>query len=413
MKPQRIVIIGTGQGAFQLAASLRQENFEGSILLIGDEPGLPYQRPPLSKTYLEDGNITSLQLRPAAFYQRNNIDIMTETRVLKIDRQRQQVFTDNTKYSEYIEYEHLIIATGTRNVIPRINKLHLKGIFALRTQQDAENIRQFIQSPREIIIIGGGFIGLEFAAVARLNGHNVTVIEAGKRLMSRAVSKEISAQFLAYHQAMAVKFVFNECASEIIDDGYGVAHGVKLQSGTILNANMVIIAAGVVPNSELAKAAGLTVDNGVVVDEFLQSSDPFISSLGDCASFPEPQTGRQIRLESVQAATDHAKAIAKKLVGKPIAYQAVPWFWSNQGQLKLQIVGLTSDADDYHVIFDQDKNQNRVICFKEQQFLGIETVNATKEHMQGRKLLAMSRTLNKPDFENARYDLQSLLDKPV
>lgn len=413
MKPHRIVIIGTGQGAFQLAASLRQEKFEGSILLIGDEPGLPYQRPPLSKTYLEDGNITSLQLRPAAFYERNNIDIMTETRVLKIDRQRQQVFTDNTKYSEYVEYDHLIIATGTCNVIPRINKLHLEGIFALRTLVHAENIRQFIQTPREIITIGGGFIGLEFAAVARLNGHNVTVIEAGNRLMSRSVSEEISAQFLAYHQAMGVNFVFREFASEIIDDGYGVAHGVKLQSGTILDASMVIIAAGVVPNSELAEAAGLTVDNGVVVDEFLQTSDPLISSLGDCASFPEPLTGRQIRIESVQAATDHAKAIAKKLVGKPSAYQAVPWFWSNQGQLKLQIVGLTSEADDYHVIFDQDKNKKSVVCFKEQRFIGIETVNAPKEHMQGRKLLAMSRTLSKSNFENAHYDLKLLLDQPA
>ena len=290
---QRIVIIGAGQGGLQAAMSLRQEGFTGAITLIGAEPGLPYQRPPLSKAYLKDGDGARLDLRPAAFFDKSEITLVSGVRAERVDREGREVHAGGTVYP----YDHLILATGTRNLRPSIPGL--ERALDLRTLEDAARLRGELERPRRIAIIGGGFIGLEFAAVARAAGHEVTVAEAAPRLMARVLSPDLSARFLSLHEGMGTRILLGQPVHAV------TAGGVTLADGSGLAADLVILAAGVMPNVELAADAGLDVANGVAVDAQLLTSDPAISALGDCASFPDPVTGERIRLESVQAATDH------------------------------------------------------------------------------------------------------------
>ena len=408
MTYENIVIIGTGQGAFQLATSLRQKKFEGNILLIGEEKGLPYQRPPLSKAYLKDGNEKHLELRPETYFYRNKIDLLSGTRVSKIDTEQKSIQLEK---GEVIKYDHLILATGTRNLKPRIENLDLSSVFELRTKQDADKIRNFMKKSRNILIIGGGFIGLEFAAVANLAGHSTIIIEANQRLMERAVSPATSKLFARYHRDQGAEIFLGKFVVKIINDGNGNACGVELNDGQIINADMILVAAGVVPNVELAVETNIETKNGIVVDSTMLTSDPNVSALGDCANFPEPLTKTHQRLESVQAATDHARTIASRLTGSQLSYDKIPWFWSTQGDLKLQIVGLSNITDNYHVFLFSSNDKFCVFCFKDKILVAIETVNSPKEHMQGRKLLAFKFKITKNELEDVNYDLSKIIDK--
>ncbi|MCI4663943.1 MAG: FAD-dependent oxidoreductase [Neomegalonema sp.] len=404
MSIERVVIVGAGQGGFQAAASLRQEKFDGAITLIGDERGLPYQRPPLSKAYLKDGDAAKLALRPAAFYETNAITYVDGVKVARIDRKAQVAHAEN---GATFPYDHLIIATGSRNRVPPIENLGLDGVLTLRTLADAEFLRRRAPTIKHAIVVGGGFIGLEFAAVARAQGIEVTLIEGMDRLMARAVSPAISDHFKAAHEQWGARLVFGQFVSALLNDGEGRVAGVRLANGAELPADAVLVAAGVQPNDELAADAGLAVQNGVVVDAFLRSSDPMISALGDCCAFPEPLTGAQVRLESVQAATDHARTIAKRLTGAPAPYSAAPWFWSDQGDRKLQIAGLGGGADSCEVREFGD-SKLAVYCFKDDRLICVETVNAAAEHMSGRKILNAGTRVTRDDLEQCDYDLRSL-----
>ena len=402
MGEQRVVIIGAGQGGFQAAASLRQDAFSGAITLIGDEPGLPYQRPPLSKAYLKDGDAARLALRPEKFYADNQIDYRAGVRAAQIDRSAGAVIA---AAGEAVPYDHLILATGSRNRTPPIENLALNNVFALRTLADAEALRARMPSVRHAIIIGGGFIGLEFAAVARGFDVKTTVIEGAERLMARAVSPQISAFFRTAHEQMGATLDFGRFASALL--GEGAVAGVRLSDGAEIEGDMVVVAAGVEPNVELAAAAGLSIDNGVAVDALLLTSDPAISALGDCCSFPEPTRGERVRLESVQAATDHARAISKRLTGAPAPYAAVPWFWSDQGAFKLQIAGLGTGADAFETRQSGD-DALTVHAFAQDRLISIETVNAPGDHMAGRKLLGSGRALSRAQLQAADWDLRAL-----
>lgn len=404
MTQKGVVIVGAGQGGFQMAASLRQDKYKGAITLIGDELGLPYQRPPLSKAYLKDGNADRLALRPDSFYERNDITLLDNTRVVAIDRALKSI---ETSTGARYEYDHLVLATGTRNAVPPIKNLDLDGVHVMRTLTDAGAVREALPDASHAIVVGGGFIGLEFAAVARASGLQVTVVEGADRLMARAVSPAISTVFQDAHNAVGTQLVLNQFVTDILDDGQGRVQGIKLADGREVAGDMVLVAAGVVPNISLAQDAGLGTDNGIVVDRYLCTNDPAISALGDCAAFPDPVSGRSIRLESVQAATDHARTISKRLLGTATAYAAVPWFWSDQGLLKLQIAGLTTGTDEQVIRIDEGKTA--VFCFKDGILLGVETVNAPAYHMSGRKVLAQAGKVSKKDLENAGYDLKSLL----
>ena len=368
----RIVIIGAGQGGLQAAINLRMEGFAGSIVLIGAEEQLPYQRPPLSKAYLKDGDALKLQLRPATFFERKDITLHTGVHVDRIDRANRLVWAGKTSFA----YDHLILATGTRNLRPAIPGIH--HALDLRTLTDAQVLREVLKTPCRSVVIGGGFIGLEFAAVARSLGHDVCVAEAAPRLMSRAVSPEMSERFLKKHREMGTIIHLGNPVCSVTDEG------IVLADGSALAGDVVLLAAGVTPNIELAAAAGLQVDNGVVVNEYLLTNDDSISAMGDCAVFPNPATGLPVRLECVQAATDHAKSIASRLVGNNmIPYTAVPWFWSDQADWKLQIAGLSSPKDDSVV-----REDGTVLRFADGNLSAVETINNARTHLQARKILA-------------------------
>ncbi|WP_128254042.1 NAD(P)/FAD-dependent oxidoreductase [Falsirhodobacter deserti] len=381
---QRIVIIGTGQGGQQAATSLRQEGFAGEILMIGDEPGLPYQRPPLSKAYMASGDADALLLKPAAFYERSSIILRDGTRAARIDRTAQEVETeDGARHG----YDHLILATGARNFRPPLPNLDAPGVAELRTLADAESIRRRLAHTRHAVVVGGGFIGLEFAAMARAANVSVTVIEAAPRLMARAVSPQMSDLFLKLHWSMGTEILLGTMAAAVMTDADGNAAGITLADGREVAGDLVLIATGVRPNVELAAEAGLTCRNGIVVDGSLLTDDPAISALGDVAAFPGP-LGRHVRLESVQAAVDHARHIARRLMRPaPQPYASVPWFWSDQGKHKLQIAGLATDADDC-IVLPQPTGEPVILLFKEGCLAAVETINAPAIHMSARRLIA-------------------------
>jgi 3-phenylpropionate/trans-cinnamate dioxygenase ferredoxin reductase subunit len=397
----RVVVVGAGQGGQQVAASLRQEGFAGSITLIGDEPGLPYQRPPLSKAYLKDGDAARLLLKPAAFYERAGIAMHDRTRVVRIDRSARAV---ETAAGARHGYDHLVLATGARTFRPPIPGLAAAGALELRTVADAALIRARLVASRRAVVIGGGFIGLEFAAVARAAGLDVTVVEAADRLMARVVSPAISERFLDAHRGWGVRVRLGDpvCGVEAVADGGGVA----LASGGMVAGDLLLVATGVVPNAELAAAAGLVVDDGVVVDATLLTGDPAISAIGDCASFPGPD-GRRVRLESVQAAVDHARHVARRIAhGDGAAYAAVPWFWSDQGDLKLQIAGLSGDAD-ARMVLPEGGPAEIVLSFRGDRLVAVETVNAAGPHMAARRLLAAG-DVTRAALAGVGFDLRAL-----
>lgn len=391
MTRQRVVIVGAGQGGLQAAMSLRQEGHAGPITLIGAEPGLPYQRPPLSKAFLKTGKAEKLTLRPQTFFDKNDITYVPQTRVDAIDRTACAVRAGDRRFG----YDHLILATGTRNLSPPIDGV--ERALDLRTLKDAENLRTALERPRRIAVIGGGFIGLEFAAVALELGHQVAVAEAAPRLLARAVSRDISKRFHDLHIKLGAQIHLNANVSRLTDDGLVMADGTRI------SADMVLLAAGVRPNTELATDAGLAVANGIVVNTKLLTADPKISALGDCAAFPDPN-GAIIRLESVQAATDQARTIAKRIVkDDPSPYSAVPWFWSDQADWKLQIAGLAGPDDTAIAV-----GTNTVLRFSGSHLTAVETINNAKTHMKARRVLANRPGPTHADLQAVGFDLTAL-----
>ncbi|MGY6707061.1 MAG: NAD(P)/FAD-dependent oxidoreductase [Rhizobiaceae bacterium] len=398
-----IVIVGSGQAGFQTAVSLRQEGFEGSIAIVGEEPGLPYQRPPLSKAYLKEGVADRLRFRDAGFFETNRILLEDGARVAEIDRHGKSVRLEDGRR---LGYGHLVLATGARNRRLPIDGIDLDGVVDLRTLAHADALRDVMASTRRLVVIGGGFIGLEIAATARAMGAEVTVLEATDRLMSRVVSPPVSAHFLAAHREAGIDVRLDTMAKRVIGAN-GKASGVELQDGSSVEADLVLVAAGVVANCELAEAAGLYVHDGIRVDDRLATEDPDISALGDCASFPFGHDGMPTRLESVQNAVDQAKCLARRLTGKPERYAALPWFWSDQGPHKLQIAGLAVGAD-HHEEHSGGEGKLTVLCFRRGELIGVETVNAPADHMAARKLLSADQPVTLDDARAAGFDVAAL-----
>jgi 3-phenylpropionate/trans-cinnamate dioxygenase ferredoxin reductase component len=336
-----VIIIGAGHAGFQLAASLRQSGFAERIALLNDEGHLPYQRPPLSKAYLKGtGGPDSLMFRPDKFYRDQNVDLIVD-HAISIDRQARKVALAS---GTSLDYGHLVFATGARNRLLDIPNANLEAVRYLRTLDESEALRHLIGPGHRVVVIGAGFIGLEFAATARGKGMEVDVVELGVRVMARAVTAEISEFFQARHAAAGIRIHLGVQVTSIEADGPKVT-GVSLSDGRHLPADLIVVGVGVLPNVELAAEAGLPVASGIIVDEHLLTSDPNISAIGDCALFGSPRFGGSLRLESVQNATDHARCVAARLTGKTEVYDGLPWFWSDQGPDKLQIAGLTTGYD--------------------------------------------------------------------
>ena len=405
MPDDGIVIVGAGHAGFQLAASLRQHGFDGGITLIGDEPVLPYQRPPLSKDYL-DGKIglDLLLMRPEAFYRDHRIDYLAGNAVSEIDRTGKSL---RLASGERLGYGHLVLATGARNRVPPLPGIDLEGVCYLRTLAETDELRRRLAAAERIVVIGAGFIGLEFAAVARAHGKPVRVVELTERAMGRVVSVPTSQFFAAAHRGTGVELLFGVQAARIAAHAGKVDH-VELASGERLGADLVLVSVGVVPNGELAAAAGLAVANGIVVDATLLTADPAISAIGDCAAFPCLHAeGRSTRLEAVQNAADHARCVADRIVGKPHPYGALPWFWSEQGKLRLQIAGLTTGHDQTVLRGDPDSGEFSVFCYRDGHLLGIESVNRPADHAVARRLLATDRHVSPEQAADVGFDLRA------
>jgi 3-phenylpropionate/trans-cinnamate dioxygenase ferredoxin reductase subunit len=399
-----VVIVGAGHAGFQLAASLRQHGFAEPIALLNDESHLPYQRPPLSKAYLKGtGGPDSLMFRPEKFYHDQKIDLISD-RAVSIDRDGHKLLLGS---GSSLDYGHLVLATGARNRLLDIPNANLESVRYLRTLDESEALRHRITSGQRVIVIGAGFIGLEFAATARAKGLEVDVVELATRVMARAVTAEISEFFQASHTAAGIRIHLGVQVTSIESDGSKVT-GVSLSDGRHMPADLVVVGVGVLPNVGLAADAGLPVAAGIVVDEHLLTADPDISAVGDCALYASPRFGGALRLESVQNATDHARCVAARLTGEAKPYDGLPWFWSDQGPHKLQIAGLTTGYDRVVVRGDRGQGAFSAFCYKSGQLVGIESVNRAGDHMFGRRLLP-NGSITPEQAADASFDLKSAL----
>ena len=409
MAQPTIAIIGAGQAGLQAAVSLRDLHYDGRVVLVGDEPHIPYQRPPLSKTYLlGEATDTQLALRPATFFAQHRIELITGKRAVAIDRTRRMVGLED---DSVIEYDHLILATGARNRPLPIRGADLQNVFFLRTLDEASALRERMATAKNAVVIGAGFIGLEFAASAKKQGLNVTVLDVADRPMARALSKTMSAVFAREHEKAGVRLLFNTQVMHLLGDG--CVNAVETVDGQFMLADLVVIGIGVIPNVDLAATCDLPIDNGIVADEFLQTCDPHISAIGDVAAHSNPYAhGGRVRLESVQNACDQARCVAMRIVGQPAAYDALPWFWSTQGHLKLQMTGLPSSGCEEALRGDPTALTRSVFLFREGKLVCVETLNRPADHMLARRLLSSGVALTPQQAADLTFDLKSLLPSP-
>lgn len=383
MNNGRAIIVGGSHAGAQLCASLRQEGWDGEILVVGDEPTLPYHRPPLSKTYLSGkSGISDLLIRPPSFYDQHGINIC-HARVDIIDRQAQTVTLTDGKQ---LTYDKLALCLGARPRRLSVEGAELPGVHYLRDAASIEAIRRRLSATRRVVIIGAGYIGLETAASLRALGITVTVLETAERVLQRVTAPEVSAFYERVHREEGVEL--RTAVSIAAIEGDDRVRGVRLNDGELIDADLVIVGIGVVPNSELAEAAGLLVDNGIVIDSTCVTTDPNIVAAGDCASHFIPRYHRHLRLESVPNAGEHAKVAAATLCGKTKTISALPWFWSDQYELKLQIAGLNHGYDD--LILRGDPNTGRSFaCFyiKRGEMIAADCINRPKEFMYSRRVI--------------------------
>lgn len=405
-----VIIVGAGQAGFQAAASLRDFGFQGTITLIGDETEIPYQRPPLSKAYLAGAvDAAGLQLRPASFFATRDIAVLTGERVTRIDRALGRVEDASGRLHPY---DHLILATGARNRLLPGDGASLAGVLYLRTLGDAAALKTRLDAAvRRVVVLGAGFIGLEFAAVAAKRGVEVTVVEMADRPMARALSPAMSAFFQAAHQAMGVGFQFGAKVVRL-EGRDGHVTGVVLDDGQEVPADLVVVGIGVVPNAELAAEAGLPVSNGIEVDATLATPDPAVSAIGDCAVHPSRfGAGTPLRIESVQNAIDQGRCVARRITGQPEPYGAVPWFWSDQGPYKLQIVGIASPTDATVVRGDPASGQFSVFCYAGEHLRAVESVNRAQDHMAARRFLGQHRGPTPAEAADPAFDLKAFAQR--
>jgi 3-phenylpropionate/trans-cinnamate dioxygenase ferredoxin reductase subunit len=371
-----VVIVGAGQGGFQAAWSLRTEGYDGSITLIGDEPHLPYQRPPLSKGFLlGKQELESAALRPEKFFQDQRIELRTGEQAAAIDRQARRV---ELASGAVIPYDFLILATGAR-----VRRLPDRDALYLRGRDDAAELKDRLAGASSVAVIGGGFIGLEVAAAARALGKEATVFEIQPRLMQRVVAPVVSEYFQRLHEERGVRLLLGP-------------------ENRAPQADLTVAGIGVVPNVELAVEADLPASNGILVDAHLRTADPTIFAIGDCAS--HAQRGR---LESVQNAVDQAKCAAANIAGKNEVYSAVPWFWTDQFDAKLQMAGLSGGAD--QVVLRGTPPKFSVFYFRQRKLIAVDSISRPADHMLARKLLAANAAVTPEQAADESIPLNSLL----
>ena len=400
-----VIIIGGGQAGSTLAITLRQQKFLGSILLISDECHLPYQRPPLSKNFLT--GITpkkSLYFKSSAYYEKNQIDILLNNNVTSINRADKNIALEN---GSKFYYKKLVIATGSK-----LNNLDLhcdkEGIYYLKTINDSIKIRSLLDQQKKVVIIGAGYIGLEIAAAASKKNHQVIVLEADNRVMSRSVCTETSHFFESIHEKEGVNFFFNALIKDIHQ--HDNQKMIALNNYESINAEAIIIGVGVSPKIELAVEAGLDCQNGIMVNEFCQTSDNNIFAVGDCANYPDSIYGRRLRLESVQNAIEQAKIAASTINQIDLPHDQIPWFWSDQYNIKLKIAGVNAGYENYVIRGNISEEKFSVLYLKKGRLIAIETINDNKSFSVGRKLIQNQISIPLEDLEDQDLGLNSVLD---
>lgn len=414
-----IVIIGAGQAGVQTAEALRTGGFAGAITLLGDEPHGPYHRPPLSKAWLAgDIGAEQLVMRAPEALARKNIALRTGVTVSAIDRAAQQVKLSD---GSALPYTGLVLATGsTPRSLPLLGG-EAQGVLALRSRDDASAIAErmalCIEQQLPVVVIGGGFIGLEVAATARKKGLSVTVLEAAPRLLGRVLAPLLSDWYAQLHRSHGVNLVFGAQITALETDRQGAVSGVRMADGSVVPAGLVVVGIGVSANDQLARDAGLECERGIVVDACGRTSDPLILAAGDCTARRLPD-GSLLRLESVQNATEQGKSVAAALLGQERPFTATPWFWSDQYDKKLQMAGLSGGADQWAVRGDMSQagiagiaGSFSVYHFKGNKLLAVDSVNASRDHLQARKLLDAGVSPTIEQAADVGFDLGGLLAK--
>ena len=402
-----IIVVGAGHAAGQLVVSLRQGGFDGKIRLVGEEPYPPYQRPPLSKKYLSgELEVERLYLRPEKFYAEHDVELLLNVRAEAVERDRQAVRLSS---GERLAYDRVVLATGSE--VRRLNLpgSDLPGLHYLRSIADVDGIREGFRPGAKMVIVGAGYIGLEVAAVAVSAGLDVTVLEVADRVMGRVVTREVSDFYAAVHRdagvqlALAVpppaRFLGDDRVRAVLDD-----------SGREYPADLVVIGIGVTPRTELAVAAGIDCDDGIQVDEVCQTSDPAILAIGDCTRHPNALLGRQLRLESVHNAQEQAKTAAANLCGERRPYAQIPWFWSDQYDLKLQIAGIANECDQTILRGDPQTRSFAVFCATNSRIVAIEAVNSAREFIWSKKLIAAGTPIDLEALADPDTDFKALAE---
>ncbi len=402
----RIIIAGAGHAGGSAAALLRQLGWTGGIVLVGDEALPPYQRPPLSKAWLSgEADAESLALRPAAFYPSAEIDLRLGTRVTTIDRAGWSV---RLSTGETLGYDHLILALGARARRIPLPGLDLAGVLELRTAVDADHLKAALGPGRRLVVVGGGYIGLEAAASARALGAEATIIEREPRVLARVACPMLSAFFEKCHRAQGVAIEVNAFVDGLLG-AEGRVTGVQLADGRVIAADVVLVGVGAVANEELARDAGLACDGGIVVDLTARTDDPRVYAIGDCTRRPLPLYDRTMRLESVANALDQAPQAATAICGKPPPAPEVPWFWSDQYDLRLQIAGIPFDATE--IVLRGSLEEAKFALFHlaaDGTLQAVEAVNASQEFMGGRRIIARRKRLDAAQIRDMSVSMQRL-----
>ncbi len=402
---QTVVIVGAGQAGGTCAMELHKKGFEGRIVIIADEDYIPYKRPPLSKTYLSgEATLDSLYVMKAEKLEAAGIECLTNTKVESINRENKSVILSN---GEPLSYDKLVLTTGGRPRPLPVEGAEADNVFLLRSIADVDAIKARCGEGKKIIIIGGGFIGLEVAAVAVKQGMNVTVLEGLDRVLARVASPEASAFYEKTHREAGVDLRTGAAVTGF--EGSPEVTHVVLGDGSKIEADFVVVGIGLIPNTELAEAAGLEVDNGIIVDDHACTSDENIYAAGDCTNYPNLFYGRRMRLESVQNAMDQARTAADNLVGIDSVYDAQPWFWSDQYDLKLQMVGLSQGYDETVVRGNPDERSFSVFYLKDGVIISMDAISRPKDFMMSKKLIAERVAPDKAALADETVELKSFL----
>ena len=402
---EELVIIGGGQAAIQCVASLRKEGYSGSITLVGEENHLPYQRPPLSKGFLSGATESDrLYLKKIEFFQENSIQLNLGVTANRIDRDNCIV---NLSDGKSIGYDKLVLATGSRVRKLKFPGSDLEGINYLRGIDDAESLKEGLLKSKTLVIVGAGYIGLEVAAVATEFDTKITVIEMADRVMNRTVDPIISDYYQELHSKNGVDFILNESLEKV--DGDKAVEQVICSGGSSIQADILVIGAGVIPNIELAEESELNCDNGISVNEYGQTEDSKIFACGDCTNHPNEKLNRRLRLESVHNAMEQSKTVATSVMGNRTAYNQIPWFWSDQYDHKLQIVGLSGDHDEVLIRGNQEESKFMLFYLKGEELIAVDAVNNPKEFLICRKLVENKVKISSDDILNQSKNLNDLI----